>query len=151
MHDKGNSNPAGSNGSPPDNNGNNETPMNTNENETSDDVTFLHASVPIMSIIKPSESLNTGRNRLKEYFIDHFPLTFRNVTVLGKKADGAFIAHFKGDQEFANLFTKSHDLLKLEDAESAPIFKRHDPKAIKTDSNSRSIIATDIPLFMKPD
>src|ERR1700753_3822000 len=129
MHDKGNTNLAGSNGTPTDKNGNKGTPMNTNENDTSDDVTFLHASVPIMNIIKPSESLNTGRNRLKEYFIDNFSVTFRNVTVLGKKADGNYIVHFKGDQEFANLFTKSHDLLKLDDAESAPIFKRHDPKA----------------------
>ena len=96
MHDKNNTKSTGNNTVLPTDNTEEQTPMDTSGNIPSDDVSFLHVSIPIINIIKLSESLAIGCNHLKDYLIDKFSLTFHNVTILGKKDGNLFIAHFKG-------------------------------------------------------
>src|SRR2546421_2605674 len=127
------------------------TPMNTNENPvTSDDVTKYLASSPLNDIIKDKETRNNALNRVKFYLTSNFPTSFKSARFAGSGDETIIIVSFKDEEEFKLLLSMEHTELKQTDSsESLPQFHVYDAIKIRTEETLRSIVITDIPLFLR--
>ena len=125
--------------------------MDTNRDNPSDDVTLLRASIAVSDVLQPDETRNHLLNRVKFYLTDRYPESFKNLRLQGSKEEQLLITLFKHElsSEFAALLSDNHSDLKFESAPSSPIFHQYDAAAIKADVIARTVIATDIPLFVK--
>src|SRR6185295_16654223 len=118
----------------------------------SDDVTTLQASTTLASIIRTDESRNQCTNRISFYMTSEYPSSFKSLRLINpanEVDETLVIVTFKGLSEFESLLNDTHPDLAISSASATPIFHRYDSQAIKLAENSRSIIVTDIPLFLE--
>src|SRR5437868_3727436 len=125
--------------------------MNTNENPlVSDDVIKFQASVPFNDIIQEKESKNNAFNRIKYYLTSKYPTSFKSAHFTGSGDETLIVVSFKDADEFNLLLADEHDNLKQSDSsKSLPKFHLYDAAKIRTEESLRSIVVTDIPLFLK--
>jgi len=127
------------------------TPMNTNENPViSDDVIKYQASVHFNDVVQEKESKNNALNRIKYYLTSKYPTSFKSARFTGSGDETIIIVDFKDADEFNLLLSDEHEALKQSDSsKSLPKFHTYDAVKIRTEESLRSIVVTDIPLFLK--
>src|SRR5581483_190232 len=125
--------------------------MNTNESPvTSDDVTKLLAASPLANLIKENETKQHTLNRVKYYLNSKYPTSFKSARYYGTGEETLIIVSFKDDNDFKQLISDDHAELKQSDSsESLPQFHPYDAEKVKAEESLRSIVVTDIPLFLK--
>src|SRR5205807_864089 len=126
-------------------------PMNTNEiSYTSDDITKFQASTPLNIIIKNKESKSQTLNRIKFYLNSKYPTSFKSARYYGAGEEAIIIVSFKDEEDFKQLLSDEHtDLKQSESSETLPQFHLYDATKIRAEESLRSIVATDILLFLK--
>jgi hypothetical protein len=115
----------------------------------------LTASTLLSDVIRPEESTTYLRNRISFYLSTRYSDTFKSAYVTTppsqstEVADKIIIVKFKGQDDFESLLADNHDELKINEESASPVFHSYDPAAVQQDVTSRSVTATDIPLFLK--
>src|SRR5277367_3150818 len=117
-----------------------------------DDATLSQASVSYADVVRPDESRSALINRLKFYLSFSYPVTFKSLRCRGPSDSRIIVVTFKSTEditEFAALLSVTHDDLKISSGLPAPIFHEFDTRAANDEEKSRSVVVTDIPLFLK--
>lgn len=111
------------------------------------DVTLFRTSTSFSDVIRDKESKDNCKNRLREYFIEHYNEAFVNVYLAGSASVRKLIVLVSSQLALTAVCADSHDELIKDNSSIAPIFHPYDLIAIQADHKARSIFVTDIPLF----
>src|SRR5581483_164018 len=116
----------------------------------SDDVTKLLAASPLANLARDYETKQPALNRIKFYLNSKYPTSFKSARFYGAGEATLIIISFKYENDFKQLLADEHTHLKQSDSsESLPQFHPYDADKVKAEESLRSIVVTDIPLFLK--
>ena len=97
-----------------------------------------------------SLSKNQVLNRIKFYLNSKYPTSFKSARCYGVGDEAIIIASFKDEDDFKQLLSdEHHDLKQNDDSDILPQFHPYDAVKVRAEESLRSIVATDIPLFLK--
>src|SRR5688572_28319489 len=106
------------------------------------------AAVNYSDVVREQESATKLKNRMNNYFIQKYNGTFISSRIDGKGDQKRLVVILNDENARLCVTDDIHTDLINKEGNDAPVFHPYDPKSIRAEELSRTIIVTDILMFI---